>query len=199
MRKPEFHEHLSIIMEDRGLKGKDVSVATGILPNVLSQYKTGARQPEESVQREILAIVESMAATKKGMFKNRLKFINKYNDYQEYGKVQKEHPVNKFITEDIPNGFHSYLEEIGFPNLEFLKIKGKTGAGIVAEAKHVALLDNRITESTRFGCYPVWLWDGSGENLYATIAFGVESVKDPMVVLPIMTKGPKKILKEAIV
>ncbi|UJW58759.1 DUF3578 domain-containing protein [Bacillus sp. A116_S68] len=105
-----------------------------------------------------------------------------YKDYltedreKGYAVTNKDHSVYQEITINLPNVLREEIKARNYLNHSYLNIKGSTGNGRVGDSFWIALLDERITDTTTKGIYIVFLFDKNLDNLYLTIASGTENL-----------------------
>lgn len=101
-----------------------------------------------------------------------------YRIPNEKGKVvtNKKHPVYSVIVNKVPLILKEKLAEKKIENINYIRLKGSTGDGLIGDSYWIALLDERITTSTTNGIYIVLLFDRPLDNIYLTIAFGTENI-----------------------
>ncbi|RXZ77500.1 DUF3578 domain-containing protein [Paenibacillaceae bacterium] len=86
----------------------------------------------------------------------------------------KGHPLGTLFRQTLP----SALRAMPFLDEEFYKIEGSIGKGRWADVPWLAVLDKRITDSTQYGEYVVYLFAKDMSAVYLTLAQGVTVPKE---------------------
>jgi 5-methylcytosine-specific restriction protein B len=81
----------------------------------------------------------------------------------------KGHPIRKLMRQDLP----AELKKLSFLKKDNYKIKGAVGQGNWVNVPWIAIMDTRITDTTRRGEYVVYLFSDDMRFLYLTLNQGV--------------------------
>lgn len=79
-----------------------------------------------------------------------------------------KHPLGEIVRQTIPNQLRA-LSFIG----EQYKVQGSVGQGNWADIPWIAIMDPRITSTTQYGVYVVYLFSDDMSSVYLTLAQGV--------------------------
>lgn len=85
------------------------------------------------------------------------------------------HPIGTLFRQTIPEQIRSF----SFIDPKY-KIQGSVGMGNWANIPWIAVMDKRITETTQYGEYIVYLFSEDMESVYLTLAQGVTVPKDEL-------------------
>ena len=81
----------------------------------------------------------------------------------------KGHPIGKLMRQELP----AELKKLPFLKKDNYKIKGAVGQGNWANVPWIAIMDTRVTDTTRQGEYVVYLFSDDMRFLYLTLNQGV--------------------------
>ena len=94
----------------------------------------------------------------------------------EINKPFKDNSLAIFIRE----AFAKTVERIVFKNNSELKIKASAGAGNWANIPWLSIIDERITNSTQNGIYPVFVFRADGSGVYLSLNQGTTEPKNKL-------------------
>jgi 5-methylcytosine-specific restriction enzyme B len=100
------------------------------------------------------------------------KVLDEWNDFKN--QPFKNNPMGTFFRGD----FKKTVEEIVNSVNNNLVVVGRVGAGNMANVPWLSVLDNRITDTTRDGIYPVYLFRSDGSGVYLSLNQGTTIPKD---------------------
>ena len=88
----------------------------------------------------------------------------------------KNHPIAKYLRNDIPRIFYSLLNEL--PNQDEYLVKASPGKGGWTVCPWIAILNKNITKTTQKGYYLVFLFKSDFTGVYLSLNQGVTTIKD---------------------
>jgi hypothetical protein len=113
-----------------------------------------------------LSIKESEARSLQDAFEE---ILEKYDRARQSDPFGRDHPLWKVFA-----GAQKLLSTSDcVAELDTIKVDFSVGQGNWAKVPWIALLDERETDSTQHGVYPVYLFRQDGSGVYLTIAQGV--------------------------
>ncbi|MEW9672867.1 DUF3578 domain-containing protein [Ammoniphilus sp. 3BR4] len=147
----------------------------GFRPDVLEELNTSVR--EELKQYALEEIEVYFSQTNSFSLRDHLTYILTHY-LQAKRETFKEHPLGGKARQQIPQDLQSlpFIDEV-------YKVQGSVGQGNWATIPWIAIMDKRITESTQYGEYIVYLFSEDMSSVYLTLAQGVT--------VPIRDKGKK--------
>lgn len=81
------------------------------------------------------------------------------------------HPIAKLLKKDIKG----FVENITNKHGNTLQVRASVGAGNWANIPWISILDNRITNTTQSGIYPVYLFCADGSGFYLSLNQGTSA------------------------
>lgn len=92
-------------------------------------------------------------------------------------KLSKERRAFQLVTKAIPEK----IKTLPFVEPDRYIVKGSVGQGVWTDVPWVAVMDQKVTDSTQRGYYLVYLFSEDMRRLYLTLAQGVtETPRDEM-------------------
>ncbi|WP_240689298.1 MrcB family domain-containing protein [Ammoniphilus sp. YIM 78166] len=148
----------------------------GFRPDVLEELSTSVRK--ELKQYALDEIEAYFGQSKSFSLRDHLTYILSHY-LQAKTETFKEHPLGIRVRQQIPQD----LQSLSFIDQNY-KVQGSVGQGNWATIPWIAIMDKRITESTQYGEYIVYLFSEDMSSVYLTLAQGVT--------VPLKDKGKKE-------